>query len=111
MTCGRNLTQPVGSHHVTGLADQPLKAPGGRDVVPRHLLADPDLSDPRWRQRGGAERYSRAARQSNIALEGEPITMTITAAFEQIPLSMLRDPWDRPHHRHGDDSRSTAHHL
>jgi hypothetical protein len=28
-------------------------------------------------------------------LEGEPITMTITAAFEQIPLTMLRDPWDR----------------
>jgi hypothetical protein len=28
-------------------------------------------------------------------LEGEPITMPITAAFEQIPLTMLRDPWDR----------------
>ena len=28
-------------------------------------------------------------------LEGEPITMTITTAFEQIPLTMLRDPWDR----------------
>ena len=25
-------------------------------------------------------------------LEGEPITMTITTAFEQIPLTMLRDP-------------------